>query len=55
MARITLGALTVIDVHGRRAGEGRGRGTEGGVIGHCTELLYKAYIVNNGWGRGGGE
>ena len=26
MARITLGALTVIDVHGRRAGEGRGGG-----------------------------
>ena len=55
MARITLGALTVIDVHGRRMGEG-GRGEDNWPL---YSAPYKAYTVNNGiggWGRerGGG-
>ena len=55
MARITLGALTVIDVHGRRMGEG-GRREDNWPL---YSAPYKAYTVNNGIGglgkgKGGG-
>ena len=54
MARITLGALTVIDVHGRRMGKGV-RGEDNWPL---YSAPYKAYTVNNGsrgWGRGRGR